>query len=306
MGSGSWDPGAYRTTSSSYVGKATASVFASRSMKKELDPLGVAIRESRDSKDNPASSAVAVFVDVTGSMGVLADKLAREGLGTLFGEILSRKPVTDPHMMFGAIGDVHYDRAPLQVSQFEADNRIVEQLTGLFLEGGGGGNRSESYHLPWYFAAMHTSIDCFEKRGKKGYLFTMGDEEVPDTLTREQIKAVFGDDVSQGYSAKELLAMAEKTYHVFHLMVEQGQHMAGGYGDAVVSSWTALMGQRAMRLSDYTKMSEVIVSTIQVTEGADAAAVVGSWKGGTELVVARAIGGLTTSAGKSPGGVHRF
>ena len=32
-----------------------------------------------------------------------------------------------------------------------------------------------------------TSIDCFEKRGKKGYLFTIGDEQLPPTLTKAQI-----------------------------------------------------------------------------------------------------------------------
>ncbi|HAO33838.1 MAG TPA: hypothetical protein DCQ84_12920, partial [Candidatus Competibacteraceae bacterium] len=57
--------------------------------------------------------------------------------------------------------------------------RIARQLRRLWLEKGGGGNACESYTLPWYFAATHTAIDCFEKRGKKGYLFTVGDEEPP-------------------------------------------------------------------------------------------------------------------------------
>lgn len=59
---------------------------------------------------------------------------------------------------------------------FEADIRIARQLEKLWLEKGGGGNCCESYTLPWYFAALHTAIDWFEKRGQKGYLFTVGDE----------------------------------------------------------------------------------------------------------------------------------
>ena len=114
MGSGTFDPKAYRTFTSSTVGKTTQQVFTSTAMKKNLDPKGVKIRESRDSVDNPNSTPIIVATDVTGSMGILADKIAREGLGTLFAAILARKPVTNPHMMFMAIGDVWCDQAPLQ------------------------------------------------------------------------------------------------------------------------------------------------------------------------------------------------
>ena len=151
------------------------------------------MRESRDSKDNPKSTPVIVALDVTGSMGMLADVIAREGLGVLFNAILDLKPISDPHVMFMGVGDANCDSAPLQVSQFEADNRIVEQLTQLFIEHGGGGNNFESYNLPWYFGARHTEHDSLIKRGKRGYLFTVGDEEAPEALTVAQIEEVIGD-----------------------------------------------------------------------------------------------------------------
>ena len=75
--------------------------------------------------------------------------------------------VTDPQFLCAAIGDSKSDKTPLQVTQFESDIRIIRQLTDLYLEGGGGGNYGESYHLLWYFAAYRTAADCFEKRGKK-------------------------------------------------------------------------------------------------------------------------------------------
>ena len=85
-----------------------------------------------------------------------------------------------------AIGDAECDRAPLQVTQFEADIRLADQLRELWIEGGGGGNRGESYHLPWAFAAMRTSTDCFERRGRKGYLFTIGDEPILPGISAPQ------------------------------------------------------------------------------------------------------------------------
>jgi hypothetical protein len=195
MGSGTFDAGAYRAYSASTVGKKTEEIYSSRNMDKTLDPKGVKVRESRDSADNPNSTPLIVGIDVTGSMGMIADVIARKGLGTLFEGILDRKPISDPHVMFMGIGDANYDRAPLQVSQFEADMRVVEQLALIYLEHGGGGNQFESYNLPWYFAAQHTVHDSLIKRGKRGYLFTIGDEEAPKALTKDQIKKFIGDDV---------------------------------------------------------------------------------------------------------------
>ena len=173
MGAGTFDPHAYRAYAATTKGKTIDEVYTSRSIHKDLNPKGVKLRESRDSADNPNSTPIIVAIDVTGSMGMIADTLARKGLGTLFTELLEGKAAANPHVMFMAIGDANYDQAPLQVSQFEADNRIVEQLTQIWIEHGGGGNCFESYNLPWYFASEHTEHDSLIKRGKRGYLFTV-------------------------------------------------------------------------------------------------------------------------------------
>jgi len=100
MGSGTFDAGAYRAFTATTKGLATDEIYASRSIHSNLNPLGVKLRESRDSQDNPNSTPLIVALDVTGSMGMLADVIAREGLGTLFTGILERKPIPDPHVMF--------------------------------------------------------------------------------------------------------------------------------------------------------------------------------------------------------------
>ncbi len=268
MGSGSFDASAYRSFSASTVGKSTDEIYKSRSLNKLLDPKGVKIRESRDSADHPESTPVIVAIDVTGSMGMIADVLARQGLGTLFTEILDRKPIVDPHLMFMAVGDANCDHAPLQVSQFESDNRIVEQLTQIFLEGGGGGNEFESYNLPWYFAANHTEHDSLIKRGKRGYLFTVGDEEAPQALTTDQIKRVIGDTLEREMSPDEMLMEAQRKYDVFHIIIMEGSH-ASSYPDRVFHSWKKMLGQHVIRLADHKKLAETVISTIEVVEGRD-------------------------------------
>lgn len=272
MGSGSFNPAAYRSFSASTTGKTTDDIYTARTINKNLDPKGVKIRESRDSADNPNSTPIIVAIDVTGSMGIIADVLAREGLGTLFTEILDRKPITDPHLMFMAVGDANCDQAPLQVSQFEADNRIVEQLTQIYLEHGGGGNNFESYNFPWYFAAQHTEHDSLIKRGKRGYLFTVGDEEAPQALTKDQIKEFIGDDMEREMSSDEMLQEVLRKYDVFHVIIMEGSH-ARQHPDRVFDSWTKILGQHVIRLTDHKKLAETIVSTIEVVEGRDAAKV---------------------------------
>lgn len=300
MGSARWSPDDWASYTTTTKGKDRDTVFSSRSLSKDLDPRNIVLRESVDSPHNPASTPVIVALDVTGSMGAIPHQLIQGNLGTLMEELIARRPVPDPHLMFMGVGDVICDRAPLQATQFEADIRIAEQLRNIYLEGGGGGNACESYQLPWYFAAKKTVTDSVSKRGKKGYLFTLGDEEPPVNLTAAQIERVFGENPERDYTSQELLVMAERNYHVFHIIVEQGSHYRS-HGDRVRMKWSELLGQRAIGLSDYTKLAEVIVATIQANEGVDSADVVKSWSGDTSLVVAHAIKDLVAPSSAAGG-----
>ncbi len=308
MGYPRWTDDAWKAYSTKHTkGKSTDKIYTSTTMKKELNPLDITIRESRDSELNPESNAIIVGLDVTGSMDSVLDAMARDGLGTLASEIYDRKPVTDPHIMYMGIGDVEAgDRAPLQCTQFEADIKIAEQLTDIFLERMGGGNKYESYHLPWYFAATYTSIDCFEKRGKKGYLFTVGDEFPPSRdLAPEHFARVFGkgNAPQNALSLEDMLTMASRTYEVYHVIVEEG-NCARCYGDKVMQAWQDVLGQRVIPLSDHTKLSEVIVSAIQLNEGDKAKDIVSSWDGTTSIVVDRAL--ATLSAEKRDSDIVTF
>jgi hypothetical protein len=291
MGGGRWTDSDWATYSSTTTktAKTVNEIYKSKGMVDKFDPKNIVMRESRDSVDNPNSNAIIVALDVTGSMDSVLDSMAREGLKTLATEIYARKPITDPHIMYMGVGDVDAgDRAPLQVTQFEADIRIAEQMMDIWLERHGGGNSYEGYNLPWYFAGMKTSIDCFEKRGKKGYLFTVGDEETPMGLSTFSVNKVFGDTIQNNLTNEQLLAMVSRMYNVYHLIVNQGSHYRSS-GAAVDRKWRELLGQRAMNLTDHTKMSEVIVSTIQANEGFAKEEILDSWDGKTSLVVAHAL-----------------
>lgn len=131
MGSARWNPSDWDNYTTHARTKDRASIFTAHALNPDFDPRNIQVRESVDSAANPASTPIIVALDVTGSMGRIPEQLIKGSLGTFIEEIYRRKPVSDPHLMFMGVGDAHFDRAPLQVTQFEADLRIAEQLAGL-------------------------------------------------------------------------------------------------------------------------------------------------------------------------------
>ncbi|MES2218260.1 MAG: hypothetical protein V4501_07605 [Pseudomonadota bacterium] len=229
------------------------------SISTDFDPSIIKkLRESCETSDKPKVTPIIIALDVTGSMGKIPDSLIKGGLGKLMASILARASIPNPHVMFMAIGDVNCDSAPLQVTQFEADIRIANQLKDLYLEGGGGGNGSESYPLAWYFAATRTKLDSFNNRGEKGILFTIGDDDVPLKINASHIRRFLGEPDARDVVTRDILSKVQKTYDVFHLGIKQGN----SYTPTVQSSWANLLGERLITVQDYSKVDEIIVSTI--------------------------------------------
>ncbi len=269
------------TSSRGFTAHSTASdMYKASSVDKRLEPLGVKYRESCDSAEHPNSTPIILGLDVTGSMGSVLEIVAKK-LNTLILEIYDRKPVTDPQVMVMAFGDVECDFHPLQVTQFESDIRVAEQLGLVYFERGGGGNGGESYTLPWYFASRHTKTDCYENHGKKGFLFTIGDEPYLDILRPDAIQRFIGDHIERALTAEELLSEVSRMYEVYHLIVKPVCNAS--------TQWAALLGERAISVQDVSMIPEIIVSILEVSSGKDVKEVISSWDGSTAMVVKEAI-----------------
>lgn len=292
MGGGSFDAGAYRSYTKSVASKPIHEVFKSRGLDPSLDPKGVKVRESRDSADSPEAYPIIAALDVSSSMGIIAEYFAKEGLGALFQGILDKKPVQYPHLMFMAYDDLNVNnQVALQVSQFEADNRIVEQLTKIYVEGGGGGNHYESDDIAWYFAGRHTEHDHMVKRGKRGIMYTIGDETAPPYLKKDGMERIFGykfqDDVPSAISLEE----AQRKYDVYHVIIEEGDYASRAL-DEVRTSWREKLGQHVIHLSDYKLLAETLVAAIQVASGHDHATAAAGWGAAAGKVISRAVANL--------------
>ena len=268
------DTVSYASYSSVNSTKSVDQVFVSRNMDPSLDPKKIELRECVDSEECPNSTAMLIGVDVTGSMGYLAKEIAVNGLGKLIKGIYDDKPVSDPNIAFCAIGDhAARDEAPLQISQFEGDMRIVTELQKIYVEGGGGGNRTEGYELPWIFAAERTKIDCFDKRGEKGFIFTIGDEPAPHGVSTDQYSAVFGGKQSARYTPRQALEAAQQQWEVFHIILMESDWVRH-YRSEVEDSWRELLGHRVLMLDNHKNLPEVVLAAVRVARGEEPEAVI--------------------------------
>lgn len=189
-------------------------LFTQRTLHPDLDPKNV-IRECCDSQDHPRTVPVILALDVTGSMGDASAEVAKRMNEVMTGLY---ETIPDVEFLIMGIGDLSYDRAPIQISQFEADIRIAEQLDRVYLEHGGGGNSFESYTAAWYMGLYHTRLDCW-KRGEKGLIITMGDEPMNPYLPREALAKVTGDRVERDVETAPLYRQVSVKYEIHHLHV---------------------------------------------------------------------------------------
>lgn len=275
MGSGyySFDDRSVRARSLGYHTKSVHQTFTSRNMKEEMNPSGVTVRESRDSAEHPNSLAIVIALDLTGSMGAIPLHLVREGLPNIMKNIIEGG-VKDPQVLFLGVGDHEVDDCPLQIGQFESSDELLDKwLTSTYLEGGGGGNYGESYLLAWYFAGLKTSIDCFEKRGQKGFLFTIGDEPTLKSLPKDSLTRIMGNGQHTNYTATELLEKARESYHVKHLHISEASN---GKKRDVIDGWRQLMGDDLIIVQNHKDVSDIISSIITTMSSKTAVDIISS------------------------------
>lgn len=227
MGGGSWDRTSFSTyTASTKIGatvdslgsviglSSTQDVYKQVAISKPLIPYKV-MRECVDTDEHPHTKPVIIALDLTGSMGDAALEAAKK-INVIMEELY--KELTDVEFCIMGIGDLAYDRYPIQISQFESDIRIAEQMDKLYFEFGGGGNLYESYTAAWYMGARHTKLDCWN-RGQKGIIITIGDEHLNPYLPKDKLVKDTGDIIQADVETKELYKEVSEKYDVFHIHV---------------------------------------------------------------------------------------
>lgn len=216
-------------------------------------------------------------------------RVLQQKLPELHGLVLRKGYVEDPQFLFGAVGDaVNREVAPLQLGQFEADNRGDEQLENIYLEGNGGGGNHESYALAAYYLAYHTDLDSINKRGKKGYVYLIGDERLYDVVTEAEVRRYIGDAAGDEFkrrfegdtvSTVQVFQDLQDKFETFFVFAAQGSYRPdmvipesaaynGGDWGPTALGWRAVLPEdRILILQEGEAVCEVIALSLGVMEG---------------------------------------
>nr|HEX4319135.1 hypothetical protein [Kofleriaceae bacterium] len=183
---------------------------------------------------------IVVALDVTRSRGD-DTKLMYEKLPQLMGQIELKGYIENPGISFAAIGDATVDRAPLQVGQFEGDNRLDQVLERIWIEEGGGGTGQESYELAAYFYSRTNCVRLAKGTGKKGYFFFVGDEGFYPVVDKAHVQRVIGDTVDADIPSDQAFRALQEKFHCFLLypqktMAERKENIDAEIRDRVMKA----------------------------------------------------------------------
>ena len=232
-------------------------MYTARGLDPALDPYKV-IRECCDNDEHPGTVPVILALDVTGSMGGACLKTAAS-LNVIMQNIMDQ--YRDVEFMVMGIGDLAYDRAPIQISQFESDIRIAEHLDKIWFERGGGGNHYESYTAAWYMGLCHTRLDCW-KRGKKGIIITMGDEPLNPVLPAKRLAQVTGDRLQGDVETTALYREALEKFEIFHIAIDDRDDCYSHYRADIRKSFGRLLKNR-FRVSTLDSLPRTILDCLR-------------------------------------------
>lgn len=265
MGSGTVSHSSMRAYASSLgrsydtsTGRTTGQTFEARSIDPSLDPRQFKVRECCNSAEHPNTIPVILALDVTGSMGEACSETAA-ALGTIILDLY--KNHRDIEICVMGIGDLAYDRAPIQMSQFESDIRIAESLDKVYMEHGGGGNQFESYTAAWYMGLKRTRLDCYDQQQRKGIIITMGDEPLNPYLPVRQLNDAINGTEQADIETRQLYNEASQKFDIFHIAVDSPMDSYRNYAGSIASSFGQILGNR-LKVSGINGLAGAIESCI--------------------------------------------
>lgn len=265
MGHGTWTTTSYASYSStlgrSYdttTSRVTGQTYEAKYLDKALDPKNFEVRECCNTNEHPNTIPVILGLDVTGSMGEACSEVAA-ALGTIMKSLYDK--FDDIEFCIMGIGDLAYDNAPVQMSQFESDIRIAESLDKVYMEHGGGGNGFESYTAAWYMGLKRTKLDCFDKQGRKGIIITMGDEPLNPYLPKGKLNKYVNATEEKDIDTVELYNQAKEKFDIFHIAVDSPRDCYKWYKGDIEKTFGEVLGLN-FKTSSIDQLAQTIEACI--------------------------------------------
>lgn len=188
-----------------------------------------------------STSPLIIVIDETGSMG--------EWPATIFSKLpyLENEGKEylgeDFEICFMAIGDAYCDeKYPLQVRPFAKGTELKDRLAELVIEGGGGGQTTETYELAALFAAERIKIP----NAIKPIMIFIGDEQCYDTINSEHAENLIGIKLEKTLTTEAVFKKLCEKYSVYLIRKSYGSSDGNSMSDddkRITKHWAKYLGE---------------------------------------------------------------
>lgn len=263
--SGDYSPGVWkghdfasaRRTYDAYVGRSYDAAVTAGKGTRDL----IAENVKTDS-----TAPLIIVVDETGSMGdwpaTIFSKLpyleneGKEYLGEDF------------EICFMAIGDAYCnEKYPLQVRPFAKGLDLKARLTELVIEGGGGGQTTETYELAALFAAEKVQIP----KAVKPIMIFIGDEQCYDTISPDHAEKLLGMKLEKTLTTEAVFKKLKEKFSVYLIRKPYGSSSKNTLSEEdrrITAHWAKLLGdEHIANLPEAGRVVDVIFGILAKESG---------------------------------------
>ncbi len=187
-----------------------------------------------------------IVSDQTGSMGkwpaVMFSKLPY-----LDHEVRTEYLGEDAEICFGAIGDAHCsgedeEDYPLQMRPFSKGAKHKKSFDELVIEGGGGGQTTETYEL----AALYLARNVHMPNALNPIVIFIGDEMPYDSVSKNMAKSIARVTLESAMSTKDIFAELKEKFSVYFIQKPydaESIERLGSTSKKIYAKWKTLVGE---------------------------------------------------------------
>jgi hypothetical protein len=213
-----------------------------------------------------STAPLIIVIDETGSMG--------DWPATMFSKLPYLEHETkeylgdDAEICFMAIGDAYCnEKYPLQVRPFAKGVNLKDRLKELVIEGGGGGQTTESYELAALFAAEKIEAP----KAIKPVIIFVGDEQPYDTISGDQAERLLGIKLEKTLTTQAVFEKLKQKYAVYIIRKPYGSASVNARSseDArITEKWAELVGNdHIANLPEASRVVDVIFGILAKETG---------------------------------------
>jgi hypothetical protein len=248
--SSDYDPGPWKGESFASA-RATYDKHAARSYDDAVKVDKKAVDLVPDFVSTDSEGALIIVTDDTGSMG--------DWTANIFGKLAYLAIEGQQYLgkgmeiCFAAVGDATCDKYPLQIRPFSKDLELKKQLTELVIEGGGGGQTTESYELAALYFARNLRTP---KATRKPIVIFIGDEQPYSLLKADYANRYAKVLINQNMSDEDIFEALKENCAVY---IIRKPYDTSSEEPGIRRHWVKLLGEdHIAELPDEARVLDVI------------------------------------------------